>query len=119
MELAEQLKNRTKQFAMAVLKFTPQLSNTEEGRVIARQLIRSASSVGANYRASCRSRSKKEFVAKLGIVVEEIDESLFWFEIVEETERCHEPTIMKLKTEAEELLRVLAASYKTARANLN
>ena len=76
------LKNRTKRFAIRVVKLFKALPTTEEARVIGKQLLRSGTSVAANYRAVCRSRSKAEFVAKIGIVVEEADETVFWLELL-------------------------------------
>src|SRR5213083_2879767 len=81
-EKTEQLKQRTKQFALCVLDLIEQLPNTVRGRVLANQLARSATSVGANYRAACRARSRAEFASKLGTVAEEADESLYWLELI-------------------------------------
>ena len=78
----EILKRRTKQFAIRIVNLFKALPKTEEGRVIGKQLLRSGTSVAANYRAVCRSRSRAEFVAKLGVVVEEIDETVFWLELL-------------------------------------
>ena len=83
-EKAEALKKRTKRFALDVLAFVRTLPGTDEAKIIARQLIRSATGVGANYRATCRSRSKAEFVARIGVALEEADESAFWLEIITE-----------------------------------
>ena len=77
------LKNRTKRFAFDVIKFCSTLPKNQEIRVISGQLIRSASSVGANYRSACRSRSKADFIAKMALVEEEADESVYWFELLE------------------------------------
>ena len=82
----EQLKRRTKEFAKRVINLCKRLPKTREGRHIGNQLFRSGTSVGANYRAACRARSKAEFIAKLGIVLEEADESLYWLEILAETQ---------------------------------
>ena len=79
---ADDLKKRTKQFALRILKIVAALPNTVQGRAIGAQLVRSGTSVGSNYRASCRARSKAEFIAKLGIVEEEADESAFWLELI-------------------------------------
>ena len=81
---AEELKQRSKLFAISVIKLSRKFPRSEEARVIARQLLKSATSVAANYRATCRARSKAEFIAKVGIVVEEADETVFWLELVEE-----------------------------------
>jgi four helix bundle protein len=75
---AEELKERTKRFALRVLKLVAALPNNVQGRAIGNQLVRAGTSVGSNYRAACRGRSKAEFIAKLGIVEEEADESAFW-----------------------------------------
>jgi len=81
----EQLRDRTKEFALRIVRLFRSLPRSPEAQVMGRQLLRSGTSVGANYRAACRSRSKAEFVAKLGTVVEEADESAFWLELLIET----------------------------------
>lgn len=78
----EILKRRTRQFAIRIVKLFKALPRREEAKVIGKQLMRSGTSVAANYRAVCRSRSKAEFVAKIGVVVEEIDETVFWLELL-------------------------------------
>jgi four helix bundle protein len=78
----EALRERTKQFAISIIKLFRVLPRTEEARVIGRQVLRSSTSVAANYRAVCRARSKAEFVAKMGVVVEEADETVFWLELL-------------------------------------
>src|SRR5580765_5270122 len=83
---SDELKKRTKQFSLRVLKLVAALPNTVAGRAIGGQLVRSGTSVGSNYRAACRGRSKAEFVAKLGVVEEEADESAFWMEVIIEGE---------------------------------
>ena len=80
-----ELLQRTKQFALRIFKLVGALPQTIQGRAVAGQLIRSGTSVAANYRAACRARSKAEFVAKLGIVEEEADETAFWLELIIET----------------------------------
>ncbi len=77
-----ELKQRTKNFSLRVLKLVAALPNTTAGRAIAGQLVRAGTSVGSNYRSACRGRSKREFIAKLGIVEEEADESAFWMELI-------------------------------------
>jgi len=79
---ADDLKKRTKQFALRILKLVAALPNTAEGRAIGNQLVRAGTAVAANYRAACRGRSKAEFIAKLGIVEEEAAESAFWMELI-------------------------------------
>ena len=115
-EQAEELKRRTKRFAISVLRLARTFPRTEEARVITRQLLKSATSVAANYRATCRARSKAEFVAKIGIVVEEADETVFWLEIVEECGIVPGKKATPIRREADELLAIFAASQRTARA---
>ena len=111
----KELKDRTKRFALGIMKLAAQLPNTVQGQVIARQLIRCGTSVGANYRAACRGRSKAEFVAKLGIVEEEADESAFWMELIIEDGLLKIDVVKSLLKEAEELLAIMVASRKSAR----
>ena len=91
------------------------LPKTTEAQVIGKQLLRSGTSVGANYRAVCRARSKAEFVARLGIVAEEADESVFWLEILEETKTFNAKQLQEILKEAKELAAIFSASQKTAR----
>lgn len=91
------------------------LPKSDEARVIGNQVLRSGTSVAANYRATCRSRSKAEFVARIGIVVEEIDETILWLELLEETGIVARERIAALLAEANELLAIFAASQRTAR----
>src|SRR5205814_4063146 len=82
----EQLRDRTKRFALRVIRLFRALPKTDEARVIGRQMLRSGTSVGANYRAVCRARSRKEFISKISVVVEEADEAVFWFELLIEAQ---------------------------------
>lgn len=93
---SEELKLRTKKFSLRVINLIESLPNSISGKVIANQLIRSATSVGANYRSACRSRSKAEFVSKIRIVEEEADESLYWLEIIKESKLVREVRIADL-----------------------
>ena len=111
----EQMKRRTKEFAKRVIKLCRRLPNTRDGRLIGNQLFRSGTSVGANYRAACRARSKAEFVAKLGIVLEEADESLYWLEILTETQVMKAELLASLMEEADELNAMFVSSLKTAK----
>jgi four helix bundle protein len=113
----EQMKQRTKDFAKQVIAFCHQIPRTEEGMLIRKQLFRSGTSVGANYRAACRGRSKADFIAKLGIALEEADESLYWLEILAETQIVKPASIAPLHKEANELVAILVASLNTARSN--
>lgn len=116
--MAKDLKDRTKKFAIDVIRFCMRLPREQEFRVIGHQLIRCASSVGANYRAATRARSKPDFIAKLGIVEEEADEVCYWLEILEGIGMTETKAIDPLKSEANELISIIIASKKTARANL-
>ena len=113
----EILKNRTKQFAIRIVKLFRALPKNEEARIIGKQVLRSGTSVAANYRAVCRARSTAEFIAKIGIVVEEADETVFWLELLVETEIVSQIQMESLLTEANELLAIFAASQITAKSN--
>jgi four helix bundle protein len=115
MHPAEELKNRSKQFAIRIVKLFRSLPRTEDARIMGKQVLRSGTSVAANYRAVCRARSKAEFIAKIGVVVEEADETVFWLELLVETGIVREPRMRSLMSEANELLAILAASQYTAR----
>ncbi|GBD92905.1 hypothetical protein BMS3Abin05_00480 [bacterium BMS3Abin05] len=111
------LRERTKQFALRIIKVADALPRTAAGRTIGNQLIRSGTSVGANYRAACRGRSKAEFGAKLHIVLEEADESVFWLELIVEAGLLPADKIKSLLDEANELTAIFAKSYFTAKKN--
>jgi four helix bundle protein len=113
----EGLRDRSKRFAISIVKFFRILPKTDEARIISRRLLRSATSVAANYRASGRSRSNAEFVSKISTVVEEADETVFWLELLIEGEIVAKKDIEALLTEANELLAIFAASQRTAKAN--
>ena len=110
-----QLKARTLQFALDILNFCRSIRNTWEGRRIGDQLFDAASSVAANYRAACRGRSKAEFIAKIGIVVEEADESEYWLIFAGKAGLADGRTHEGLLNEATELLAIFAASQITAK----
>ena len=109
-----ELKKRTKQFALRILKLTAALPPTPEARAIRNQLSRSGTSVGANYRAVCRARSKAEFIAKMGTVIEEADESCFWLELIIEGDFLPQSKVDGLLKEANEITAIMTASRKTA-----
>jgi four helix bundle protein len=109
-----ELLQRTKQFALRIFSFVGALPQTIQGRAVAAQLIRSGTSVAANYRAACRARSKAEFVAKFGVVEEEADETAFWVELIIETELVRAAKVKPLLTEASEIVAIMASSKKTA-----
>jgi four helix bundle protein len=112
---AEELKKRTKHFAIRIIKLFRSLPRSEEARIIGKQMLRSGTSVAANYRAVCRSRSKAEFIAKIGVVVEEADETVLWLELLVDTSIMPAPRMAKLLVEANELLAIFAASQHTAK----
>ena len=109
-----ELQNRTKQFALRVLALIDALPRTAAGRAISLQLIRAATSVGANYRSACRARSRAEFAAKLGVALEEADESLYWLELVRDGKLLPEAKLARLLKEADELTAILASGRKSA-----
>ena len=111
------LKRRTKAFALRILKLVDALPKTTAGRALASQIVRSGTSVAANYRAACRARSTADFIAKMGIVEEEADETLFWLELLEESELVTAAKLTAIKQEADELIAITVASIKTARRN--
>jgi len=114
----EELKRRTKTFGLSVIKLVDRLPRTRSANAIGSQLLNCATSVGANYRAACRARSKAEFAAKLGIVEEEADEAAYWLEVLMEAEIIPSNSAMTLLREANELVAIVVASLVTAkRAN--
>jgi four helix bundle protein len=110
-----ELKARTKRFAVQVIKFVDELKCTTSTNVLSKQIVRSATSIGANYRAACGARSKAEFIAKLQIAREESDETLYWLEIIQETIGLSNTA--DLIKECDELTAILTAALKTSRAN--
>ena len=111
------LLQRTKTFALRVIKLVNALPNDTAGRAIGNQLIRSGTSVAANYRAACRGRSKAEFIAKLGTVEEEADESALWMELIIESKLMDENLVKSLWQESVELTKIMASSKISARGN--
>ena len=114
----EDLKKRTKQFALRILKLVAALPKNLAGKTIGGQLARAGTSVGANYRAACRARSKLEFIAKIGIVEEEADESAFWMELIIESELLKVHLVQPLLDEANELAKIMSSSRKSASESL-
>ncbi len=110
------LQQRTKQFALRVITLFRALPKTEEARVMGKQLLRSATSVAANYRSVCRARSRADFVAKMSVVVEEADETVFWLELLSDSDTIPRERLRDLRQEASELLAIFAASQRTLRA---
>lgn len=111
------MKKRTKSFAIRIIRLVETLPKRKTADVISRQLLRSATSVAANYRAACRARSTAEFIAKLGIVEEEADESIFWMELLVDTEIMEKKKLDNLINEGNELLSIVVSSIKTTRKN--
>jgi four helix bundle protein len=111
-----ELRNRTKQFALRVIRMFTALPKTEEARVLGKQLLRSGTSVAANYREASRARSDAELISKLGIVEQELDESLLWMELIVESGIVSEQRVAELKAECEELIRMTVASIKTLKS---
>lgn len=112
-----ELLNRTKSFAYSCIDITANLPNTYLGNHIKGQLIRSATSTAANYRATCKAQTKPTFIAKISIVVEECDESLFWLEMIIDKKLISHEKVKDLIKEADELTAIFVASRKTASQN--
>jgi four helix bundle protein len=115
---ADELKARTKKFALRVIKLVESLPANKSANIIGNQLLRSATSVGANYRSACRGRSKPDFISKTGIAIEEADESLYWMELLVESEIVPQEKLSALMQECNEIIAILTASVKTAKSNL-
>lgn len=113
------LRDRTKQFALRVMRLVDALPNNRSGRAIGNQLVRSGTSVGANYRAACRGRSKREFIAKLGVVEEEADESGYWLELVIDPALLNRKRVEPLLKESEEITKIMMTSRRTAARSEN
>jgi len=111
----QELKKRTFEFGSRVIAAVEALPKTETGRILGRQLLRAGTSVGANYRAAARARSRADFVAKLGVVEEECDESAYWMEMIIDRKLLKPRRVNDLLAEANELLAITVASIKTAR----
>jgi four helix bundle protein len=116
---ANQLKNRTKAFSITILDLVDKLPNTISGRAVANQIVRSGTSVGANYRAVCRARSDREFIAKMGIVIEEADETLFWLEIIQLKSWIDFEALVLIIKEANELTSIFVSSAKTIKERVS
>lgn len=114
-----ELRDRTQSFALRVIRLVEALPQHATGRVLGNQLLRSGTSVGANYRTACRARSKADFVSKIGIVEEEADESVYWMELVMESDLLSREKVQPLRNEAEELRKIFTSSRLTASRNRN
>jgi four helix bundle protein len=113
----DELKNRTKKFALEIIILVDKLPNTLAGRTIGNQIIRSGTSVASNYRAACRARSNADFISKITIVEEESDETLFWLEMIVESNLLPKERVLALLKEADELTAIFTSSGKTAKLN--
>lgn len=115
-----ELQNRTKKFALSIIKLAANLPNNRVGWTFTDQIVRSSTSVAANYRAVCRAKSDKDFISKMETVIEEADETLFWLEMMEESKiMIDDFGLMNLKIEANELVSIFVASAKTVKNRLN
>jgi four helix bundle protein len=115
LDKATELKKRTKNFAIRIVNIFRSLPHSPDAQTLGKQLLRSGTSVGANYRAVCRARSQAEFIARMGIVVEEADETVFWLELLGETGVVRPERTQDLLNEANELVRIFGASLRTSK----
>lgn len=111
----EEMQRRTKEFALGIIRLTGSLPRGTTATVIAGQLLRSGTSVGANYRAACRAKSARDFISKMGTVEEEADECLYWMELLAQSGTVRLETLEPVMKEADELLAITVASIKTAK----
>jgi four helix bundle protein len=117
LDRAAELKSRTKAFAIRVVRLYRSLPRSTDAQVLGKQLLRSGTSVAANYRAACRSRSKAEFISKMSVVLEEADETAFWLELMEETDTVASERTQALLKESNELASIFGASIRTAKTS--
>ena len=115
LDRAADLKSRTKTFAIRIVRLYRSLPRATDAQVLGKQLLRSGTSVAANYRAACRSRSKAEFISKMSIVLEEADETAFWLELMAETDTVDGERTKSLLKETNELVAIFGASIRTAK----
>jgi len=113
----EGFRKRTFQFGIRIIRLVQALPKTDASRVIGSQLLRAGTAVGANYRAAARARSRADFIAKMGIVEEECDESLYWLEMLVELDLINADRSKELRSEGNEILAIVVASIRTARSN--
>jgi four helix bundle protein len=114
---ADELRKRTQSFALKIIKFLESLPNQNPAIVVGRQLLNCGTSVGANYRAACRARSRADFIAKLKIVEEECDESIYWMELLKAIHLGNTAQLLVLMNEADQILSIIVASIRTARGS--
>ncbi len=115
----EEMKARTKQFALRVIRLVQSLPQNLVADVLGKQLLRSGTSVGANYRAACRAKSTADFIHKLSIVEEEADESIYWLELLIESKTVKENLLQNLMSEADAILSIVVSSIKTLKEKRN
>ncbi|MCX6306039.1 MAG: four helix bundle protein [Bacteroidetes bacterium] len=115
----EELKDRTKKFALRIIQLAGALPNTKTGNVISHQIIRPGTSVGANYRSACRAKSTKDFINKLNIIEEEADETMYWLEIINEAQLLKPELLTEITLEANQLTAIFTAAGKTSKIKLN
>ena|ERR1041385_1552343 len=113
----QNLQDRTRKFALEVIKFTEELQRDDTSKILGRQLLRAGTSVGANYRAACRSKSKPDFISKMKTVLEEADESAFWIELLLDATKASPQAARPLLAEANELVAIATSSVNTAQRN--
>jgi four helix bundle protein len=118
LQKATELKHRTKAFAIRIVKLFRSLPHSPDAQTLGKQILRSGTSVAANYRAVCRARSKAEFISKMGVVLEEADETVFWLELLTETGVPSQERTQDLLKEANELLAVFGASLRTSKQGI-
>jgi four helix bundle protein len=114
-----EMKDRTKKFALRIINLVESLPNKKAADVIGKQLLRCGTSVGANYRASCRAKSVADFIAKLAIVEEEADESIYWMELLIEADKVKKNLLINLLSEANQILSIVVSSIKTLKEKRN
>jgi four helix bundle protein len=112
-----EMKARTKSFALRIIKLVEALPSNRTADVVGKQLVRSGTSVGANYRAACRAKSNADYMAKMGTVEEEADESAFWSEVIVESGLMKEELVKDLLDEADQIVAIIVSSINTARGH--
>lgn len=115
----QEMKERTKRFALRIIKLVDTLPSTTSSQVIGKQLLRSGTSVGANYRSACRANSTADFIFKLAIVEEEADESIYWMELLVEANLVKGSLLVSLMSEANEIVAIVVSSIKTSKRKRN
>jgi four helix bundle protein len=116
---SEEMKTRTKQFALRAIRLVESLPNTKTATVIGKQLLRSGTSVGANYRAACRAKSTADFINKLAIVEEEADESMYWIDLLVQANQIKQNLVEQLLDENDQILSIIVSAIKTSKEKRN